>query len=998
MMRDWGLQSGRIAAQLLIGGVGLPLLTFACFRLGLALAPTGVIFFLLVTLLSLIGTVIGSVVLSVIAVGLLNYYFTEPLFAFRVDYPQDILALIAFLTTSIIVATLMARSRQVAERLRESEAQWREVFEHNPVMYFMVDTIGTVLSVNNFGAAQLGYTVRELVGKSVLNVFFEEDREFVQKNIAVCLETLGHSNCWEIRKVRKDGTVLWVRENAKAVRRSNNRLIVMVACEDITESKRTEDSLRLSEAYMAHAQQLVSIGSWAYSNSELNGYWTKGEHWSAELWRITGFDPAAGFPPTEEIFSRIHPDDRQRMVEANNQVIKTGKPLDIQYRFYRGDGELRVLHSIGTLIGESGVATRFVGATRDITEQHRNQDALRLSELYMAYAQQLTGVGSWAYTPSGQCEHWSAEMFRMFGVDPAKGYPTIEEGILLVHPEDRQRTEEAATQLYKDGRALDTRYRIIRPDGQQRIIRDIGAPTYENEIITRFVGACLDITEQERTTENLRRSEFYLSEGQRLTRTGSWSFTPDGRFNYWSAEAYVNFGFDPSKGVPTIAEMLTVVHPEDRALINKTAETMIGEGVGCDFKYRIIHPERGVRIMHSIGNATFENRKATLFIGTTLDITEQELLTQELQRREAYLAEAQRLSHTGSFGWSITTGEINWSDETFRIFDYDRAIKPTIELVIQRTHPEDRAVVERFLAHASDDKKDWDVEHRLLMPNGSVKYVRAVAHAAKGASRELEFIGAVMDVTATRHANDELHQARAQLAHVTRVTTLGELTASIAHEVNQPLSGIVSSGNASLRWLANHPPNIDSAIHSIDRIIRDANRASEVVGRVRGLAKRAPLQKAWVNVNETVQETLALTRTEIEKNVVALKSQLSDDVPLIFSDRIQLQQVILNLIINAIEAIGATSDGPRDLLVRTAKDKSGGVIVAVSDSGAGMDPSTLENIFAAFYTTKREGMGMGLAVSRSIIESQGGRLWATQNKPRGAIFQFTLPPGHEDAP
>src|SRR6202789_1390062 len=319
MMRDWGLQSGRIAAQLLIGGVGLPLLTFACFRLGLTLAPTGVIFFLLVTLLSLIGTVIGSVVLSVIAVGLLNYYFTEPLFAFRIDYPQDILALIAFLTTSIIVAILIARSRQVAERLRESEAQWREVFEHNPVMYFMVDTIGTVLSVNNFGAAQLGYTVSELVGKSVLNVFFEEDRKFVKKNIAVCLETLGHSNSWEVRKVRKDGSVLWVRENAKAVRRSNNRLIVMVACEDITESKRTEDSLRLSEAYMAHAQQLVSIGSWAYSNSELNGYWTKGEHWSAELWRITGFDPAVGFPPTKEFFHRIHPDDRQRMVEANNQ-------------------------------------------------------------------------------------------------------------------------------------------------------------------------------------------------------------------------------------------------------------------------------------------------------------------------------------------------------------------------------------------------------------------------------------------------------------------------------------------------------------------------------------------------------------------------------------------------------------------------------------------------------------------------------------------------------
>ncbi len=240
-------------------------------------------------------------------------------------------------------------------------------------------------------------------------------------------------------------------------------------------------------------------------------------------------------------------------------------------------------------------------------------------------------------------------------------------------------------------------------------------------------------------------------------------------------------------------------------------------------------------------------------------------------------------------------------------------------------------------------------------------------------------------------AEQKLRQAQMEVAHVNRVTTMGQLTASIAHEVNQPLTGVVSSGNACLRWLTNQPANIENARQSVDRIIRDANRASEVVGRVRGLTKKASLQMGWLNVNETVLETVALTRMELEQNRVSLSTQLSDDVPLVWADRIQVQQVFLNLIMNAIEAISALADGPRHLLVSTAKNESNGVLLAVRDSGTGLDSGKLEDIFEAFYTTKHDGMGMGLAVSRSIIEAHGGRLWATPNDPRGAVFQFTLP-------
>jgi signal transduction histidine kinase len=240
-----------------------------------------------------------------------------------------------------------------------------------------------------------------------------------------------------------------------------------------------------------------------------------------------------------------------------------------------------------------------------------------------------------------------------------------------------------------------------------------------------------------------------------------------------------------------------------------------------------------------------------------------------------------------------------------------------------------------------------------------------------------------------------VHEARAQLAHIARVTTLGELTASIAHEVNQPLTAVVTSGNACLRWLASQPPNLERAKNAVDRIVKDANRASDVVRRVRALAKRAPPHKEWLNINQTILETIALTRSEIEQNRIVLRTQLKDDLPRVLGDRIQLQQVILNLIINAIEGIGAAGEGPRELLVDSVRGDSHDVLVAVRDTGGGLTAGKVEHLFDPFYTTKSEGMGMGLTISRSIIEAHGGRVWATPNLPRGAVFQFTLPSGPE---
>jgi signal transduction histidine kinase len=376
-------------------------------------------------------------------------------------------------------------------------------------------------------------------------------------------------------------------------------------------------------------------------------------------------------------------------------------------------------------------------------------------------------------------------------------------------------------------------------------------------------------------------------------------------------------------------------------------------------------------------------------------LAELERFRAKLQLSEAYLLEVQRLSHTGSFGWRVSTGEVVWSEETFRIFEFDPAIKPTLELVLQRTHPEDRPFVEQFLTQVSHDDKDWHFEHRLLMPDGSVKHLRAVGHATKDTLGKPEFVGAVMDVTAARRAVEQLSQTQAELTRVARITALGELTAAIAHEVNQPLTGVLASGKACLNWLSHETPDLEAARTSLQRVVDDATRAGEVIGRMRALAKNAPSQMDWLNINETIIEIVALVRGQAQRNSVLLRAELLNNLPHIYGDRIQLQQVMLNLLVNGIEAMSGANER-RELLVVSKKDDADGVLIEVRDTGAGFDDAALDRIFDAFYTTKFDGTGLGLAISRKIIEAHGGQLRASPNFPRGAIFQFRLPQGREE--
>jgi signal transduction histidine kinase len=371
---------------------------------------------------------------------------------------------------------------------------------------------------------------------------------------------------------------------------------------------------------------------------------------------------------------------------------------------------------------------------------------------------------------------------------------------------------------------------------------------------------------------------------------------------------------------------------------------------------------------------------------------------EELRRSEALLAEGQRLSSTGSACWKVVRDEIAWSEELYRIYEIEVGVPVTLNAIRSRVHPDDLALVEQMVEQARDGMSDFEWQYRLLMPDRSIKYLHAVAHATRDQDDQLEYITAIQDVTATRLSEEALARARSELERVASVTSLGVLTASIAHEVNQPLSGIITNAGTCLRMLDADPPNVEGARETARRTIRDGNRASDVITRLRALFSQEELTIELVDLNEATREVIALTLSDVQRDGIALQSELAEDLPSITGDRIQLQQVILNLLRNASDAMADVHDRPRELLITTERDEGDRVRLSVRDAGVGVDPHDENKLLDAFYTTKHDGMGIGLSISRSIVERHCGHLWADPNDGPGATFSFSIPRRQSSVP
>jgi signal transduction histidine kinase len=384
-------------------------------------------------------------------------------------------------------------------------------------------------------------------------------------------------------------------------------------------------------------------------------------------------------------------------------------------------------------------------------------------------------------------------------------------------------------------------------------------------------------------------------------------------------------------------------------------------------------------------------RQFTYVAGTTIERMGSD---EALKRSAALLERTQQLSSTSWFSWRVETDEINWSKELRQLFEFDPPDVPvTLELIGTRIHPEDLPSFHEMIDWAKSGVSDFELMHRLCLPDHSVKYLRVIAHGTRDQEGQLEYLGAVQDVTHRRHMEEALANLRTELARSASITSLGVLTAAIAHEVNQPLAGIVTNASTCRRMLAVDPPDVEGARETARRTIRDAERASEIVKRLRALFFKKGITCESLDLNEVTREVVALSLSELERNKVIVRTELAGELPRVQGDRVQLQQVILNLLQNASDAVSGIDDRPRQLVIRTERDDVDRVRLSVRDTGVGFETKELDRLFEAFYSTKSSGMGIGLSVSRSIIESHKGRLWATPNEGPGVTFSFSIPCG-----
>jgi PAS domain S-box-containing protein len=536
---------------------------------------------------------------------------------------------------------------------------------------------------------------------------------------------------------------------------------------------------------------------------------------------------------------------------------------------------------------------------------------------------------------------------------------------------------------------LMTGVRRARNDLEVRVTERTAELTRANEDLSR------EIAERKRAEEKLRQTEAYLAEAQRLSHVGSWAWSAATKDLLHVSEEWRRiYGIAEDEVVPSWEQRIQRIHPLDRERYADVIETAIRTKIGYELDCRIVRLDGEMRDVHIVGHPVFgPSGDVVEYMGTVIDTTEGKRADESLRRSEAYLSEAQRLTHTGSWVWEVAGREaLHLSEEWYRIYGFEPGQgAPVWEQRLQRIHPEDRAKWLEAIDRAISERSDYEVEFRILLPEGEVKHIHTVGHPVLSASGELvQFVGSSTDITERKQAEEALRQAQADLGRISRVTTIGEFTASLAHEVNQPIAAAVTDANTCLRWLARDQPDVEEAREAASRIVKDAVRASEIINRMRSLFKKDIPQRELVDMNEVIREMNILLRSEATRYSISMRTELSEDLPQIMGDRVQLQQVLMNLMINGIEAMRDVA-GSRDLTVKSQRAEDEQVMVSVGDTGVGLPPQQRDQIFGAFFTTKRDGTGMGLRISRSIVESHGGRLWATDNSPRGASFCLTLP-------
>ena len=684
----------------------------------------------------------------------------------------------------------------------------------------------------------------------------------------------------------------------------------------------------------------------------------------------------------------VHPEDLPRVIEIISKSLVSGDPYDIEERIRRFDGEYRWFQVRGLPLRDSdGRILRWYVLLTDIDERRRAEDAVRARERFRAIIDELPVMVT-LMTPDGEFLDGNRHMLEYLDapLEALKERPTT----YSFHPDDRPSVDARWKESIETGRPYDYEARLRRGDGTYRWFHTRGFPLRDEDgRIVLWHLLQTDVDDRKRAEDAVRASERNLKLIIDTIPALAWSARPDGSAEFFS-QHYLDF-IGLSAEQASDWGWAVAVHPEDMGALAATWQRIMASEAPGEAEARLRRHDGEYRWFLFRTNPLRDDSGAIVkWYGVNTDIEDRRRAELDLRRAYDSFRDAQRLSHTGSFTADIVADEHVWSDELYRICEFDPGTKITTNWAREIIHPEDQPSFDAGFARSLQGA-DFDLTFRIVTRSGKMKHLHSIARVVDRAGGRPLFVGAIQDVTEAKNAEEALNRARSELAHVTRVTTLSTLTASIAHEVNQPLAGIITNAGTCLRLLDADPPNLDGARETARRTIRDGHRASEVLTRLRALFSKREFALESLNLNEAIQEVIALSRGECQRHRIVLQVDLADDLPIVTGDRVQLQQVILNLLRNALDAMLDVHDRPRHLLIRTERNDDDRVHVTVRDAGIGIDAHVMNSLFEPFYTTKSDGMGIGLSISRSIVERHHGRLWAEPNDGPGVTFRLLIP-------
>jgi len=879
-------------------------------------------------------------------------------------------------------AALAIANACAEEALHSTERNLTAIINTIPTAAWTTRPDGYCDFINKVWLEYAGMTAEQAQGWGWADAIHPDDRTKLVEEWQSCLAS-GTAVDTEARIRRFDSSYRSFLIRGNPLRDESGSILKWYGtCVDIEDRKRGEETLRARE--LSWRQTVDNIpglvtttsgtGEVEFLNRQTLEYFGKT---SKELknWALT---------------DAVHPDELPRVIEARKKSIETGQIYEVEHRCRRADGVYRWFQVRGLPVRNAeGTITAWYLLLTDIDDRKKAEEALKSSERNLSLM--ISAIPTYIHVlrADGSVLYANQAVLDYFGI-------TLEDAqkkdyrARFFHPEDVERLREVRREALTRPVPFGNEQRALRKDGKYRWFLNRYNPVLDEQgRIDRWYAAATDIEDRKRAEEALQSNERDLSLIINTMPTLAWSARPDGSVDFLNHRwlNYTGLSLEQALGWGwTVA-----IHPDDLNRIEEYWRSILRTGEPGEIEVRFRRFDGEYRWFLFRGNALRdESRTIVKWYGTNADIDDRKRAEARVEQAYLRLAEAQRLSKTGSFITDLVVDEHDWSEEAFRIFEFDPAAKVNFQMCRDAIHPEDLPTFDAVMARAMTGA-DVDFGFRIVTPRGDVKHLHGLARVMGQSAGHPVFIGALQDITESKLAEVALDRARSELAQVARITTLNALTASIAHEVSQPLSGIITNASTCRRMLDATPPNVEGARETARRIIRDGNRASDVITRLRALFGKKEFALEPLDLNEATREVIALSLSDLQRNRVILRPELAENLPPCIGDRVQLQQVILNLLRNASDAMTFVEDRPRELLIKTERDEQDQVRLTVKDVGIGFTPEAAAKLFQAFYTTKRDGMGIGLSLSHSIIDAHHGRLWAQPNDGPGATFSFSIP-------